>query len=140
MNPPLREADDQAALWAGIADGTIDCIATDHAPHTLEEKRSGKALEAPSGVPGVETMLPLLLTVASGKWPHPSSSSPVSTFTTEDIVRLCFTNPNRIFRLGASDEPRVSIDLSTEWVIEGARLHSKCGWTPYEGWKVIGKI
>src|SRR3989338_8446317 len=71
MNPPLRSKEDQAALWQGIADGTVDCIATDHAPHTLYEKQSGDPLKAPSGVPGVETMLPLLLTVAAGKWPHP---------------------------------------------------------------------
>src|SRR3989338_4968143 len=72
MNPPLRSKEDQAALWQGIADCTVDCIATDHAPHTLEEKGVGVGawravpLQTPSGVPGVETMLPLLLTVAGG--------------------------------------------------------------------------
>lgn len=141
MNPPLRSHEHQKALWEGIADGTVDCIATDHAPHTIEEKRSGDPLNAPSGVPGVETMLPLLLTVASGGWPHPSSprlSMPV--FQYSDIQTLCFENPNRIFRLGASPEPRITIDTEASWVIRGRNLHSLCGWTPYEGWKVTGRV
>ncbi|MBI1813039.1 dihydroorotase family protein, partial [Candidatus Peregrinibacteria bacterium] len=60
MNPPLRTMDHRKALWEGIADRTIDCIASDHAPHALEEKNEGRPLDAPSGVPGVETLLPLL--------------------------------------------------------------------------------
>lgn len=135
MNPPLRTKDDAAALWAGISDGTVDCIATDHAPHTLEEKRTGEPLSAPSGVPGVETMLPLLLTEAAAK-----------KISYEDIVRLCFTNPNRIFHLGAHgiEEKKsariVIVDPSVEWTIQGKNLKSKCGWTPFEGRKVIGKV
>jgi dihydroorotase len=142
MNPPLRSAEDQAALWAGIADGTVDCIATDHAPHTLEEKQCGDPLKAPNGVPGVETMLPLLLTVAAGKWPNPNSEFRIqnSEFTTSDIVRLCFENPNRIFRLGRTPTERVmTVDLDTEWTVHGKDLHSKCKWTPYEGWRVKGR-
>lgn len=142
MNPPLRTPDNQGALWAGIADGTVDCIATDHAPHTLEEKRAGEPLKAPSGVPGVETMLPLLLTVASGGWPHPTSSRPAScVLTMEDIERLCFTNPNRIFGLGKDpSEDLITIDPDQEWVITGDQLHSLCAWTPYEGWGVKGGV
>ncbi|MBI3618560.1 dihydroorotase family protein, partial [Candidatus Peregrinibacteria bacterium] len=60
MNPPLRTMDHSKAVWEGIADRTIDCIASDHAPHALEEKNEGRPLDAPSGVPGVETLLPLL--------------------------------------------------------------------------------
>ncbi|TSC60037.1 MAG: dihydroorotase [Candidatus Peregrinibacteria bacterium Greene0416_62] len=142
MNPPLRSKEDQAALWAGIADGTVDCIATDHAPHTLEEKQSGDPLKAPSGVPGVETMLPLLLTVAAGGWPHPTGKKVAGCkLQIADIVRLCFENPNRIFGLGKKkDEYQIEIDLEKEWIIEGKNLHSKCGWTPYEGWRVTGSI
>ncbi len=143
MNPPLRSHEDQQALWEGIADGTVDCISTDHAPHTLEEKNADNPLAAPSGVPGVETMLPLLLSVAAGHWPHPHSELTVhnSQFTVEDIVRLCFTNPNRIFKLGKDPEmDQIKIDVDAEWVIHAKDLHSKCGWTPYEGWTVKGKI
>ncbi|TSC59123.1 MAG: dihydroorotase [Candidatus Peregrinibacteria bacterium Greene0416_19] len=141
MNPPLRTRDHVEALWAGIADGTVDCIATDHAPHTIEEKRSSNPLDAPSGVPGVETMLPLLLTVALGGWPHPASARPAAcALTMNDIVRLCFTHPNHIFSLGASDEEVLAVDPDAEWTIRGKDLHSKCQWTPYEGWNVKGKI
>ncbi len=141
MNPPLREASDRDALWEGLADGTVDCIATDHAPHTLEEKRTKDPSDAPSGVPGVETMLPLLLSVASGHWPHPSSRRPnIPIFPYSNILSLCFTNPNRIFSLGALEAPRIHVDPDAEWTIHGKDLHAKCGWTPYEGWKVRGRV
>lgn len=148
MNPPLRSAEHQKALWEGIADGTVDCIATDHAPHTIDEKKTGEPLKAPSGVPGVETMLPLLLTVASGHSPHPSSNlrPQTSKLSYPDILRLCFTNPNRIFSLGQEPigvkaKARIAIvDPIKEWVIEAKNLLSHCGWTPYEGWRVQGAI
>ncbi len=146
MNPPIRTAEHRDALWAGIADGTVDCIATDHAPHTLEEKTKG--LQSASGVPGVETMLPLLLTVASGKWPHPTSSKPATlpALTAADIARLCHTNPNRIFKLGkqgivaGAAADIIVVDPKKTWQIHAAALHSKCAWTPFEGWNVIGAV
>lgn len=130
MNPPLRSKEEAAELWAGVADGSVDCIATDHAPHTLEEKQTGEPLRAPSGVPGVETMLPLLLTAAHQ-----------GMITYDRITELCFENPNRIFRLGKSaEETQVIVDPEQEWTITADQLHSKCGWTPYEGTKVFGKV
>jgi dihydroorotase len=140
MNPPLRTPSECAALWEGIADGTVDCIATDHAPHTLAEKNANPPLSAPSGVPGVETMLPLLLTVAAGGWPHPAGESYAVDFSYEKITELCCINPNRIFRLQKNSGPLLTIDPDAEWVIHGKDLHSLCGWTPYEGWIVRGKI
>ena len=146
MNPPIRTTDHRDALWAGIADGTVDCIATDHAPHTLEEKSNG--LKSPSGVPGVETMLPLLLTVAAGIWPHPSAQKPATLpkLTAADVLRLCHTNPNRIFKLGknpiAEKNPvdLIIVDPATSWTIRAEDLKSKCKWTPFEGWKVSGAV
>jgi len=162
MNPPLRDKSHCKALWKGIADKTVDCISTDHAPHTLEEKRQGAPLEAPSGVPGVETMLPLLLTVAAGGWParpnstkaqsaqvdeggpNPNSEDCSEGLTYADIVRLCFQNPNKIFSLGKdvikenAKADLIIIDPEKEWEIKGSDLHYKCGGTPYEGWKVKG--
>ena len=134
MNPPLRTLGDQKALWKGIEDGTVDCISTDHAPHTLKEKQATPPMSAPSGVPGVETMLPLLLTAASGKWVDRKISI-------DQIIKLCFENPNRIFQLGrTADQNTITVDLDEQWTIRAADLHSKCNWTPFEGWEVQGKI
>lgn len=151
MNPPLRTMDNRDALWEGIEDGTVDCIATDHAPHQISEKKDvASPIDAPSGVPGVETMLPLLLSVAGGVWPHPSSPEPRAKnydlgiedmLTIETITRLCFTNPNKIFNLGKNpNDDQIEVDLDADWVIKGSELHSKCGWTPYEGWEVVGRV
>jgi dihydroorotase-like cyclic amidohydrolase len=85
-------------------------------------------------------MLPLLLTVAAGKWPHPAGKPCDVVLSYEDITRLCFENPNRIFSLGASGTPRVEINLAQEWILSGEELHAKCGWTPYEGGEVRGKV
>ncbi len=143
MNPPLRSMEHVTALWEAIADGTVDCIATDHAPHTIEEKKNPDPLKAPSGVPGVETMLPLLLSVALGHWPHPVSQNPGAMLTIADILRLTYTRPNQIFKL--RKKPLVSADIvlidpKAKHTIHAAELHSKCGWTPFEGWNVRGKI
>lgn len=147
MNPPIRSREHQEALWRGIEDGTVDCVSTDHAPHTIEEKDNPEPLKAPSGVPGVETMIPLLLSVAGGHWPHPRYRGALRyRITYKDIVRLCMENPNKIFNLGKrgieegakTDIVIVSPDL--EWEIKGSDLHGKCGWTPFEGWRVRGKV
>lgn len=146
MNPPVRSEEHRNALWKGIADGVVNCISTDHAPHTLEEKKTGEPLKAPSGVPGVETMLPLLLSVAAGYWPHPYTQMSCPSLSYSDIVRLCMTNPSRIFKLGKNDIEKgqkvevLVIDPEATWTIEGKNLHSKCGWTPFEGWTVKGKL
>ncbi len=145
MNPPLRTPDHCEALWSGIESGVIDCVASDHAPHTFEEKNGIPALTAPSGVPGVETMIPLLLTVAAGGWPHPHQRNFMPKLLYTDIRRLCFDNPNHIFALGqrmieqGAPANLVLVHPEEEWEIQGSSLHSKCGWTPYEGWKVTGK-
>lgn len=146
MNPPLRSAEHRDALWEGIHDGTVDCIATDHAPHTLDEKKTANWRDAPSGVPGVETMLPLLLSVAAGSWPHPTSVRKNLRLEYHDIVRLCFSNPNTLFHLdkkGVAEGAAanlVLIDPNKQWTVSARQLHSKCGWTPYEGWSVTGAI
>ena len=135
MNPPIRSSEDNTALWQGIQDGTIDFVATDHAPHLKKEKEEEPPLSAPSGVPGVETMLPLLLTEAAQ-----------GNITHSDIVRLCFTNPNTHYNLskygitdGASPD-LVLVDPNEEWEIRGEDLNSACGWTPFEGKKAKGRV
>jgi carbamoyl-phosphate synthase/aspartate carbamoyltransferase/dihydroorotase len=104
----------------------IDCFATDHAPHTLAEKDSE---DPPSGFPGLETILPLLLTaVHQGR------------LTIDDIVARMHTNPRRIFNLPEQPETWVEVDLQDEYTIQAAQTHTKCGWTPFEGWKARGRI
>nr|CCC92318.1 putative dihydroorotase [Trypanosoma congolense IL3000] len=141
VNPPLRQQQDVEQLWEAVLDGTVDCIATDHAPHTLEDKKD--EANPPSGMPSIEVVVPLLLTVASGRWPHPTAAMPTALqngkLTVDDVVRLMHTNPNRIFRLGASGEKKQVFDTSIEWVVQDSELHSKCKWSPYTNWKLVGK-
>lgn len=148
VNPPIRTKEHVEALWKGISDGVVDCIATDHAPHTKEEKAAKNPLQAPSGLPGVETMVPLLLSVAAGKMPGGSAKGqgPRAKLLYQDILRLCFENPNRIFGLGkkgiteGAPVDLIFVDPEAEWTIRASELHSLCGWTPFEGWEVKGKI
>ncbi len=135
MNPPIRTKADAEALWAGLLDGRVDSIATDHAPHTREEKVKASIWDVQSGFPGVETSLPLFLTaVNQGRMSLPH------------LVRLACENPARIFGLypqkGAirvgSDADLVLVDLEREGKIEAAALHSKSKLSPYDGWKVKG--
>jgi len=126
MRPPLVTKADQEALWTGIADGTVDLIASDHAPHTKEEKYSPNP---PNGVPGLETTLPLLLTaVNDGK------------LTMDDIIRLCHTNPAKIFNIPHQPDTHVEVDPDKRYTISDKRLYTKCGWTPFAGKSVIGRV
>ncbi len=135
MNPPLRYGADQLALWEGIREGLVDMIATDHAPHTHEEKQKD-VMEAPCGVPGVQTMLPLLLhAVSEGR------------LALRDVVRLCSLNPAKTF--GIKDRGVIKeggyadlciVDLEQETVILRETQYSRCGWTPYEGLVTKGSV
>lgn len=135
MNPSLKTKEDVSALWKGVRTGVVDCIATDHAPHTLEEKNKPYT-EAPSGVPGVETMLPLLLNAVCEE-----------KIDLATVVKCCAQNPARIFGLQDRGElaigklgDAVLVDPKSKWVIKGKKLHSKCGWTPFENLNVTGKV
>jgi dihydroorotase len=128
MNPPLRSEERREAVFERVADGTVDIVATDHAPHTREEK-DASIWDAPSGVPGVETMVPLLLDEARQ-----------GTLTYERVRDLTARNPARIFglsRKGAiregNDADLALYDPDNPRTIRGEDLHSKCGWTPFEG-------
>jgi dihydroorotase len=128
MNPPLRSEQRREAVYERVADGTVDVIATDHAPHTREEKEAS-VWDAPSGVPGVETMVPLLLNEArEGRLSY------------ERVRDLVAANPADIFdvpnkgRIEAGrDADLVLFDPTDARDISGDDLHSKCGWTPFEG-------
>ena len=129
MNPPLRSADDREALIEGLADGTIDVIATDHAPHSAEEKSRGLAGSA-MGIVGLETAFPVLYTklVKSGR------------ITLERLVEALSIAPRRIFRLPEAPEDYVEVDLDTPFTIRSADFASMGKATPFEGWEVYGRI
>ena len=132
MNPPLRSEARREQLYERVADGTVDMIATDHAPHTVEEKEVGLT-EAPSGVPGVETMLPLLLQeVRNGG------------LDLERVCELVAETPAERFGLDRKghieegyDADFALVDLDDSEAIRGEALHSKCGWTPFEGREAV---
>jgi len=146
MNPPMRTAEDRDALWEAIKRRVITVVSTDHAPHTLEEKSHADPLRAPSGVPGTETMIRLMLTAASGRSPRPDGWRPPVSLSYGDVRRLCFDEPNRIFQLRKPDiiagqSPNiVIIDPYTTEEIRAENLHSKAGWTPFAGWQAHGKV
>ena len=133
QNPPIREKHHQDALWAAVADGKVDIVASDHAPHTLDEK-SGSYPNTPSGTPGVQTLIPIMLNhVHEGRLSY------------ERLVDLMAYGPYRIHKIknkclirkGFNADFTV-VDPKAEHIISNAEQASKSGWTPYDGKKVIG--
>jgi dihydroorotase len=133
MNPPIREARHREALWHALARGTVDVIGSDHAPHTLEEKAKPYP-ESPSGMTGVQTLLPLMLDhVNQGR------------LSLERLVELCSVGPARIYgAIGKGaikvghDADLTIVDLAKERVIENSWIASRSAWTPFDGVKVKG--
>jgi len=135
VNPPVREARNQQALWAALADGTIDLIATDHAPHAPEEKTRNDIWTVDAGFPGVETQMPLMLTAVNE-----------GRMSICDYVRLCAAAPAQIFglypRKGAiqpgADADLAIVDLCRAWSIDDAALQSRSKISPWNGRRVTG--
>jgi len=133
MNPPIRDARHREGLWQAVRDGVVDCIGSDHAPHTLEEKAKPYPT-SPSGMAGVQTLLPLLLDhLAAGR------------LTLERIVDLTSAGPQRIYNIAGKgriavgyDADLVLVDLETRRVIRNEWIASRCGWTPFDGREVKG--
>ncbi len=124
VRPRLATQKDVDALWENM--DVIDCFATDHAPHTLEEKDSENP---PPGFPGLETALPLLLTaVGDGR------------LSMDDIIAKMHTNSKKIFNLPEQPETWVEVDENETYEIKADEQFTRCGWTPFEGWKVNGKV
>ncbi len=133
QNPPIRGERHRAALWAAVADGTVDILATDHAPHTREEK-ARMYPASPSGLPGVQTLVPIMLDhVAKGR------------LSLQRLVDLTSAGPQRVFGLMGKgriacgyDADLTLVDLKAERVIDDAQQASKVGWTPFHGLRVQG--
>lgn len=124
MKPPLGTKADQNFIWKNLK--YIDLIESDHAPHTIEEKKSENP---PFGVPGLETTLPLLLNAVNDK-----------RLTLEEVIRLCYESPKKIFELNVHPENKIEVNLSQSFTIQNKNLFTKCGWTPFDGFRAKGKI
>lgn len=144
MKPELGTEQDQAALWEHIQKGTVDCVATDHAPHTRQEKLAAESrgtsrlpvsqtnaenVKVPFGVPGLETALPLLVTaMEEGK------------LTREQLINLTSVNPWRI--LGSRPPVQTSVEIETgiSYQLDEAQLKTKCGWSPFVGLTLKARV
>lgn len=131
VNPPLRSEEDRKSLWIALKKGLIDCIGSDHAPHLKEEKEKENA---PSGMPGVETSLPLMMNAALKK-----------EISLEKVVELMCYNPAKIFGIKGkgvievgADGDIIIVDKNLEKKVTADDLHYKCKWTPYEGMLLKG--
>lgn len=133
MNPPVREAHHRKAIWDALASGLVDVLGSDHAPHTLEEK-SKPYPASPSGMPGLQTLVPVMLDfVSKGR------------LTIERFVDLTSHGPARIFGIAGKgriaegyDADMTIVDLSAKREITNAWIESRCKWTPYHGMTVTG--
>ena len=133
MNPPVRDNRHRLALWQGLKDGVIDCIATDHAPHTLAEKSADYG-QAPSGVPGVETSLPLMLNQVNQ-----------GHCALKDIVYWMCEQPAKLYQMKSKgkiekgfDGDITIIDMEKTQKIENGKLQTKSNWSPFHGWTIKG--
>ncbi len=133
MNPPIRDKSHNIGLWKGIEEKIVDVIGSDHAPHTLEEKKK-EYPNCPSGMTGVQTILPIMLDfVNKGK------------LGINDLVRLLCYNPAKIYNMKFKGEIKIGndadfsiVDLNKEFTITNEWIASKSGWTPYNGLKITG--
>ncbi len=133
MNPPLRTVDDVAAVKQGLKDGTVDVIATDHAPHAMDEK-SGEFDYAPFGIVGLETALGLTLKLVDE-----------GMFSLAEVIRKLSVNPALILKLNkgtlsvGADADMTIIDSDVDWTVDASQFKSKSKNTPFDGWKLRGK-
>jgi len=133
MNPPIRDAFHYKGLWRGIATGVVDVLGSDHAPHTLEEK-ARRYPASPSGMPGVQTLVPIMLThVAEGR------------LTIERFVDLTSHGPQRIFGLAGKgriaegyDADLTVVDMKARRTIRDEDMATRVGWTPFDGFEAKG--
>ncbi|MBR6645545.1 MAG: dihydroorotase [Clostridia bacterium] len=128
MNPPLRSESDKNALIEGIIDGTIDVIATDHAPHSADEKSKGLKGSA-MGITGLETAFPVLYTFLVKK----------DIITLEKLIELMSVNPKKILGIPLDEENYSVIDLDAEYTVDSSKFISMGKATPFDGMKVYGK-
>jgi dihydroorotase len=135
QNPPIREKRHYERIWKAVQEGTVDVIGSDHAPHTKQEKEMPYP-QSPSGMPGVQTLVPIMLNhVSQGR------------LSLAHFTQLVTENPRRIF--GVKNKGRIQVgfdadftivDMKKTRVIENRWIASRCGWTPYDGYRVTGWV
>jgi dihydroorotase len=135
MMPPLRSKSHIEALWKGITEGWVDALGSDHAPHALSEKSAGSVWDVKVGVPGLETTLPLMLTMVKK-----------NRISLAQVVRLLSEKPAEIFKLrdrGCLEQGRkadlVVVDFNRKFRIDASKFHSKAKYSPFDGWEVQGR-
>ncbi len=134
INPALKSEKDRLFLLNSLKNEHINIIASDHAPHTLEEKEKDY-WNAPAGIPGVETMLPLMLDAVNKNLIELKT---VVNAMSKNIVKIFGLHNKGLIKEGF-DADLTIIDLKKEWIVKSDKMHSKAGWTPFEGWKLKGK-
>jgi dihydroorotase len=133
--PPLRSESHIEALWKGLSEGWVDSIGSDHAPHTLQEKSASSVWDVKVGVPGLETTLPLMLTMVRK-----------NRLSLARVVQLLSEKPAEIFNLkdrGRLEQGKkadlVAIDFNQKFKIDASKFHSKAKYSPFDGWEVQGR-
>ena len=130
MNPPLRSPSDMSALWSALREGRIGCLASDHAPHTPAEKATERARSCPAGVPGVQTLLPVLL-------PHRERVGLARLLDASVAAARIFSLPGK-GRIAAGHDADLAVyDLAAERPVRAQEMASKAGWTPFEGMPAV---
>ena len=135
MMPPLRSKTQVDALWKGVAEGSVDVLGSDHAPHAMREKSAGSVWDVKVGIPGLETTLPLMLTMVRK-----------NRLSLLRVVELLSEKPAEIFNL--KDRGRLEqgknadltvVDFNQKFKIDASKFHSKAKYTPFDGWEVQGR-
>lgn len=126
MKPELKTKADQNALWQAIENGVVDIIESDHAPHTIAEKESNPP---PSGVPGLETTLPLMIQAVKDK-----------RVLLQHAIEMLSSSIHKIWNLTVPPDTYTIVDTDASYTIERNMLWTKCGWSPFEGMRVTGRV
>ena len=134
-NPPLRSQVNNSILWRALKEGVIDILASDHAPHRIEEKKHKDVWEVPPGIPGLETTLPLMLTQLN----H-------GRLSWSRLIQLLAIKPDEIFQLNrgfiqsGNVADLIIVDINQKYKIDSSKFYSKAKYSPFDGWKVKGKL
>ncbi len=126
MKPELGTQNDQDALWEGLRDGTIDVVESDHAPHTIDEKKNDPP---PFGVPGLETTLGLLWKAVHAQ-----------KIKRADVIKFLYDNPKKLFSIPTQLDTYIELDPDKPYSIGADGYETKCGWSPFNSWEAYGKV